>query len=333
LNLTAETLTFSAPLGNVPNRGADNQADVFLNGVPYVQAVNDITSGAAVGIHFETGMWMAVPPTSTPSVAQMTYARLASVPHGVTINAQGISNGKISGPPNIPPVNINPFFIGQGQQSPSNPFFLNQTATNQGTARIPQDLTSFIAAATITQAMIDDPNTVLRKHLAGLTVESFVELVVTTDPTGSQPTPPPDPTNPPAAPVSTPPGNGGGTAQLGFQVGATIEPKHPNADAFKVTATFYIEKIKQKLVVPPCKANGQPVFLKPPLTANRPFLPTFALTPPADITTSKTIQVFYTQIQYSQTVFFNFGPISWPHVSVATLIPAAPIVVPSSVWT
>jgi hypothetical protein len=94
LNLTAETLTFSAPLGNVPNRGSNNQADIFLNGVPYVQVINDITSGAAVGIHFEAGMWMAVPSTSTPSVSQMTYARLASVPHGVAINAQGISHGK-----------------------------------------------------------------------------------------------------------------------------------------------------------------------------------------------------------------------------------------------
>src|ERR1039457_4129006 len=34
LNLTDETLSFSASLGAVPNRGSGNHADAFLNGVP-----------------------------------------------------------------------------------------------------------------------------------------------------------------------------------------------------------------------------------------------------------------------------------------------------------
>lgn len=37
LNLTSETLSFSASLGHVPNRGRV-QGDIFLNGVPYLQA-------------------------------------------------------------------------------------------------------------------------------------------------------------------------------------------------------------------------------------------------------------------------------------------------------
>jgi len=41
----------------------------------------------------------------------------------------------------------------------------------------------------------------------------------------------------------------------------------------------------------------------------------------------------FIQIQYSQTVFLNFGPLTWPHVSVATLIPADPIVVPTYLLT
>jgi len=40
-----------------------------------------------------------------------------------------------------------------------------------------------------------------------------------------------------------------------------------------------------------------------------------------------------TQIQYSQTVFLNFNGLSWPHVSVATLMPSAPIPVPPSAWS
>src|SRR5262245_42105326 len=43
LNLTSETLSFSPGLGSVPNRGSI-QGDIFLNGVPYVQAINDVTN-------------------------------------------------------------------------------------------------------------------------------------------------------------------------------------------------------------------------------------------------------------------------------------------------
>ena len=87
LNLTAETLSFAAPLGNVPNRGFGDQGDITLNAIPYVQSINDITSLPAQGIHFEPGMWLAVPPTTEPAEAQTIYTRMASIPHGVTVNA------------------------------------------------------------------------------------------------------------------------------------------------------------------------------------------------------------------------------------------------------
>ena len=52
LNLTSETLSFSKSLGSVPNRGTGQQPDAFLNGVPYVQTINDVTiRGESVGIH------------------------------------------------------------------------------------------------------------------------------------------------------------------------------------------------------------------------------------------------------------------------------------------
>ena len=119
LNLTSETLNFSPPLGNVPNRGSGTQGDIFLNAVPYVQAVNDVTSLPATGIHFEPGMWLSVPPTTQPAEAKTTYSRMASIPHGVTINAQGISLGRTNGKPDFTnvtlQVNINPFPIGGAQ--------------------------------------------------------------------------------------------------------------------------------------------------------------------------------------------------------------------------
>ena len=66
LNLTHETLSFAANLGSVPNRGFV-QGDAFLNGVPYLQTINDVTTGRPIGIHFEPGMWVIVPPTTDPA--------------------------------------------------------------------------------------------------------------------------------------------------------------------------------------------------------------------------------------------------------------------------
>src|SRR5436190_14977241 len=64
LNLTHESLAFSPSLGSVPNRGM-KEGDVFLNGVPYLQTISDVTDPAKpVGIHAEPGLWMCVPPTS-----------------------------------------------------------------------------------------------------------------------------------------------------------------------------------------------------------------------------------------------------------------------------
>src|SRR5271169_951626 len=90
LNLTSETLSFSKSLGSVPNRGTTPQGDIFLNGVPYLQTIKDITiHGESVGIHVEPGIWIHVPATNVPQQGE-TVARMASIPHGTTIEAQGI---------------------------------------------------------------------------------------------------------------------------------------------------------------------------------------------------------------------------------------------------
>jgi hypothetical protein len=55
----------------VPNRGLEKQTDIRLNGVPYVQAISDVTNPAtgkgdalASPIHFEPGLWVHVPATT-----------------------------------------------------------------------------------------------------------------------------------------------------------------------------------------------------------------------------------------------------------------------------
>jgi hypothetical protein len=185
LNLTTETLSFSNALGNVPNRGLETQNDISLNGVPYVQAINDVTNpetgkadGPPTGIHFEPSLWMHIPQTKTTPVLAESLVRMASIPHGTTINAQGLApTASIKGPPMIPPVEITPFVIGRPETLIR---FASQTAASINTPRIPQDLSKFINAGTITQAILDDPNTILRQAIAGQNiVETFVFTVST----------------------------------------------------------------------------------------------------------------------------------------------------------
>jgi hypothetical protein len=51
----------------------------------------------------------------------------------------------------------------------------------------------------------------------------------------------------------------------------------------------------------------------------------FSVTSQTPTAEDTTIDVSYTQIQYTQTVLLNFNRLTWPHVSVATLVPNEPI--------
>ena len=112
LNLTAETMAFSKSLGDVPNRGVTEQKDLLLKGISYVQRVgafenpetgsND--SPNPVGIHLEPGLFMFVPESEkNPAGQPATINRMASIPHGTTINAQGPvpSSTQKAGKPNM----------------------------------------------------------------------------------------------------------------------------------------------------------------------------------------------------------------------------------------
>jgi hypothetical protein len=306
LNLTSETLAFSPALGSVPNRGMV-QGDVFLNGVPYLQAISDVTiTGHSTGIHVEPGLWMIVPPTTNPAEGQ-TLVRMASIPHGTTIVAQGTSRSS-SGPPVIPAIDITQFLTATGAKIA----FPSQTATNKDMPRIPQDLTAYISAGTITQAILTDPNTVLRDHIKGQKITQTILISISTSP---------------STPLF-----GGGTDNIAFLLG-NAAASAPNAQTFKMTATFWIETVEHTILVPifrpgqpplsiageSAKALGQPV-------------PKFLVNPPIEITEPRQITVHSRQIQYSQEVFLNFNGLTWPHVSVATLVPATAIPVPPSVW-
>lgn len=326
LNLTTETLTFSNSLGSVPNRGLETQNDIFLNGVPYVQAISDVTNTATgkanstpSGIHFEPGLWMHIPATTTDPVLGESLVRMASIPHGTTINAQALApTTSIAGPPTIKAVDITPFIIGNPSKTIP---FASQTASNTDTPRLPQDLSKFIAEGTITQAILTDPNTVLREANVGKTITKTIVFTVSTSPTT--------------------PELGGGTANIAFLQGApapatasgTGLQTGPNASTVQMTATFWIETVQHKIVVPPFKPGDAPLKIAPSAPQPGAQVPVFEVNPPHEITAPKTIIVNSTQIQYSQTVFLNFAGLTWPHVSVATLVPTTEQQVPPSAWT
>ena len=243
LNVTDETIEFERIPGSIPNRGF-TQNDLFMTGVRYLQQIADAnvkSGGTPAGLHIEPGLWLSVPETTDPKV-QASVARLASIPHGTTIVAQG-SAFTVHGPPIISPTNLNPFPI----RNPAGNF----TFPEQDLAVATQFRTPAADIPDVTQSMINDPNSVLTSALAGQTITSTVVLQVTTNNT---------------------PILGGGTANTAFLQGG---PDGPNADAALVTATFWLESIKGSEEL---------------------------------------------QLQYTQTVLLNFNKLSWPHITVATLV-------------
>lgn len=294
LSLTKETLAFDKQIGNIPNRGFA-QADMFLNGLPYVQRIDDLTDPTLdplPGIHFEPGVWLNVPATTAPPEG-VTLARMASIPHGTTINAQGTSR-TIAGPPTIPSVDITPSFLGGGGTFR----FRNQTAKDANTFRLPQDLSSFIADGSITQEILDDPNLVLRRRAAAQNIVSTVEITIDSNP---------------ADPLF-----GGGTGNIAFLRGDR-NGANPNADAVHVTATFWIETVSEEILLPAlapgqvATVRGAESFGVPPMW--------FDVSSTTEVAAGTTVAAVYTQIQYTQNVALNFAPLSWPHVTVGTLVP------------
>lgn len=327
LNITQETLSFSPNLSSIPNRGLASQGDIFLNGVPYLQTISDVTSLPANGIHFEPGMWLFVPSTTSPNVPTFTLARMASIPHGTTIVAQGVVLAAVAGPPTIGAVDITPFSGG----NPANKIvFPSQTVTNANTPRLPQNLDPFIKAGTITQAMVTDPATVLRNQIQHQTIKETVVIGISTHPATPLSGGPLGPTGPLV------PGFGGGTDNIAFLEGVPNPPpsaQGPNAQALQMDAVFWIETVQYQVQVPPLEAGAAPIVLSPQATNPPSLQPSFVASVPflpGKSFKGGLVTVSASQIQYTQKVILNFAGLSWPHVSVATLVPAEPVPIPMS---
>ena len=151
----------------------------------------------------------------------------------------------------------------------------------------------------ITQ-LLEDPNNFLRKSLkeqeaAGQEVVDFHKVNISTLQT---------------------PILGGGNANIAFLGGnlssVLLGGQDQNAHAVNMSATFWFERIRAKISVLGNKTSAQT------FTPAGPTGPTFVVAPTTGLSNVQ-IPVTWTQIQYSQKVILNFGPLAWPHVSVATL--------------
>jgi hypothetical protein len=102
-----------------------------------------------------------------------------------------------------------------------------------------------------------------------------------------------------------------------------------------MSATFWIETVERTLTVPPPSGGGLQETLHPGPTAGskRQPVPRFQVHLPHPISAPVNVKVTYTQLQYTQRVILNFNGLSWPHVSVATLVPAGPVPVPASAFS
>jgi hypothetical protein len=264
---------------------------------------------------------MIVPLTTVPPIGTSTLARMASIPHGTTINAQGSFSTNANGP-NIPPISMTPFTIGGTQAANPIPF-PSQTAADPNTRRLPQDLSSFMAAGTITQNILDNPNLVLKDIADKLTIISTTEIDISTKPGAPIFGGPPAPATP---------SFGGGTDNIAFLLGNAAATT-PNANAIQMEATFWIETVETTIVVPPFNPGDAPVLISPEKIMPGQPIPAFQVSPPVPINAATRIKVTYPQIQYSQRVLLVFANLNWPHISVATLVPADPIPVPDAAFS
>ena len=248
LNLTSETIEFNGVGGPVPNRGL-NEPDIAIFAIRYLQQIHDanfpIPQGGG-GLHVEPGFWLSIPATPETAGAR-SLVRAASIPHGTTILAQGTAVSQL--PPVIPAVSTVPFQTGGGQQFP---FPTESILTNTSSFR-----TTPLPAG-ITQGLVDNPNVLLTDENQAAANQGFqiVESVEIS--------------------VSASGVTAGGQAAVGA-IG-NIPFLLPNADVADVSATFWLQRVKN-----PAGAS-------------------------------------FLQLQYSQSVLLNFNGLSWPHVTVGTLV-------------
>jgi hypothetical protein len=218
LNAFQETLTFNDIGAQIPNRANNpnrlgvTQPDINLFGLHYLQMIDD--SNGEGPLHLETGIWLNVPATVNPP-GDPTVVRLASIPHGDSVLAQGPSFVVKSGP--------------QIGIADATPFTLNPTSG----ARINDTSEPYLAPFKnaelppgIPAAAVLNPNVLLTSAIAGQTIAKTVVLIVNASPVGGIND----------SPITPQPGADGGIVNIPFVV--------QNANANSMSAIFWIEWVQ-----------------------------------------------------------------------------------------
>ena len=159
LNATREVLSFSPIGAPIPNRGSA-QDDILFVGLHYLQQVNDAVTNAA--LHLEPGLWLNVPETTAPP-EKATVVRLATIPHGDSVLAQGVGS-TVTGGPHIAPVSPIPTGPGANRPGYLDPYL---------TAALPPG---------IPPAAKENPNVVLTQAIQNQRIVRTVVLEVSTNP-------------------------------------------------------------------------------------------------------------------------------------------------------
>jgi hypothetical protein len=209
LNVTSDRIDLEVINGQIPNRGLV-QGQIFMRGLTYLQQISDANvkvNGTPAGLHIEPGVWINIPSTTDPR-EPATIARLASIPHGTTILLQGTAKTAAGGP-SIPDVSLTPFSIGHPHQT----IGFDEQHLNRTT----QFRTSGVGLTGITQAMLNNPNSVLTRNPPNVTTTTRLHVSST------------------AGTIV-----GGGTSNTAFLVGTK---DGPNADAAHVVATFWLQTL------------------------------------------------------------------------------------------
>jgi hypothetical protein len=239
LNQTDETLKID-PIGSpVPNRGFA-MADITLFGLTYLQKISDSVTGGA--LHIEPGIWVTQPgttaPPEEPPPGGQIIARMATIPHGNSLLAQGsaievpsLTDGTFA----ITPVNTAPFGVGTpmpvgGTQGGFPAYNLADTtpaAVNFRTpfGNIPEVPLPAAINGVPMQTVINDPTRLLQAAINGQFIEKMVVLEIATQATITTK----------GAPLTTVNG-AGGIENIPFLT--------TNANAATVFATFWIETIR-----------------------------------------------------------------------------------------
>ncbi|MBV9160177.1 MAG: hypothetical protein JO281_01180 [Pseudonocardiales bacterium] len=161
INSTIETLEFAQIGAPIPNRGSA-QDDIFFLGVRYLQQVSDaVTKG---GLHVEPGLWLNLPATTAPA-APASIVRLATIPHGDALLAQGNAL-EVAGGPQIQPANSTPITHATGMPV-TDPDYLRPFTTTPLPPGIPA-------------GAIANPNLVLTEAIQGQKITETVVLVIST---------------------------------------------------------------------------------------------------------------------------------------------------------